>query len=75
MRGDLSWHATGDVRCNKTANIVDKIALAVQPKLKRDLRGIDLARFSAINHITFDLRAAAIFQIRKRAIRLRRSGS
>jgi len=48
---------------------LDKIALAVQPKMKQDLRGIDPARFSAINHIAFDLRAATTWQIRKRAIR------
>jgi hypothetical protein len=49
---------------------LDKIALAAQPKMKQGLRGIDPARFSAINHITtFDLRAATILQIRKRAIR------
>jgi hypothetical protein len=49
--------------------ILDKIALAAQPKTKQDLRGIDPARFSAINHIAFDLRAVTIFEIRKRAIR------
>jgi hypothetical protein len=54
---------------HKTMYILDKIALAVQPKMQQDLRGIDPARFSAINHIAFDPRVATILQIRKRAIR------
>ena len=50
--------------------ILDKIALAVQPKMKQGVRAIDSARFSTINRITtLDLRAVTILQIRKRAIR------
>ena len=48
--------------------IADKVALAVQPKEKQGLCGIDPVRFPAVNHVTFDLRAATILQIRKRAI-------
>jgi hypothetical protein len=53
---------------HKTIYILNKIALAVEPKMQQGLRGIDPAGFSAINHITtFDLRAATILQIRKRS--------
>jgi hypothetical protein len=49
--------------------ILDRNALAAQPKMRQDLRRIDRARFSAINHVAFDLTAGTILQIRKRAIR------
>ena len=54
---------------HKMMYILDTIALAVRPKMKQDLRGIDPARFSGINDIAFDPRAVTILQIRKRAIR------
>jgi putative transposase len=52
---DVSW-------VPKMMYILDNIALAVQPKMKQELRKIDSARFSAINHIAFDLRTTGRLQ-------------